>query len=596
MTNTEILDAINNKQAKQQSTFGPLFLLLGTAALFLVIGVFSWSIETALLLVAALFIHECGHLIAMRAWRYKNLKMLFIPFFGAVASGEPDEQDAYKIAVISIAGPLVGLVGAALAAVLWIPTRNGILADFAYLSVLLNAFNLLPILPLDGGHFVNEILLARYPKAELCFKIVATIALFALAAKLEMWALAVIGVFILMTMKVSYDMAVAVNRLRATEGMQQGELDEGKIGQIREQIAAANPQVEHTKNITRLPAVISATWARIHKVFPGPGKSVPLLAGYLVIVLVLIPVGLIYTAAIKHSGPTMAYASLGNERLAKGDPDGAMAAYSKAIALSPNMAVLFTSRGIARYRKGDFDGAIIDLNRGLEHKGEIPLGYYVRGLAKAGKGDFSGAIGDYNLALGLKAADPIVLMERGSAEAREGRFGDAIRDLDHSITLESKSGEAWWIRGYVKDLSGNFAGAAVDYGEAASRLPAADYVRFRWALVLRRQQLDDGGAKLDSTVPSIKDPWTRALGEFLTNRLAETDLLVRAGNGSAEDERLHQCQALYYVGMIHLLRKEQAAARDFFGRCLATDMRRLGEFGLARAELVRLGTDSIQSQ
>jgi hypothetical protein len=132
ITNLAILAAIDAKRERRESGFMPLILLVTSAFLFVAVGSYRWTLERAILLVAAIFAHECGHWAAMKIYRYKNLKILYIPFLGAVASGEPDEHDAYKIALISISAPIAGLAVAGLAMLAWMATKNRVLIEFAY--------------------------------------------------------------------------------------------------------------------------------------------------------------------------------------------------------------------------------------------------------------------------------------------------------------------------------------------------------------------------------------------------------------------------------------------------------------------------------
>jgi len=69
-------------------------------------------------------------------------------------------------------------------------------------------------------------------------------------------------------------------------------------------------------------------------------------------------------------------------KLAKGDAEGAISDYNKAIALSPADPVLYINRGIARYLKGDLDGGIADLNSGLARRSDDATGLYFRGALK----------------------------------------------------------------------------------------------------------------------------------------------------------------------------------------------------------------------
>ncbi|UTF60465.1 metalloprotease [Gilvimarinus sp. DA14] len=115
-----------------------------------------FNLEVAICIIAALFIHEFGHVMAMRQCGLKVKGIYLIPFLGGAAVSEQAKtrwQD-YKI---SMAGPIVGGAGAVAGWLAWLLTGNQTLAIFAAVSLLLNIFNLLPIVPLDGGQAIKAI-------------------------------------------------------------------------------------------------------------------------------------------------------------------------------------------------------------------------------------------------------------------------------------------------------------------------------------------------------------------------------------------------------------------------------------------------------
>jgi Zn-dependent protease/Flp pilus assembly protein TadD len=588
VTNLEVLDAIKGGTSKPQDRSMAIALLLGSAAVFLLVGINQWDVQRALLLVVSIFIHECGHLVAMRACRYKNLKMLFIPFLGAVASGRPSEQNALKIAIIALAGPLAGLLAAGAALLAWRTSQSGILLDFAEISVFLNGFNLLPILPLDGGHVLNEVLLARYPKAELGFRVAAAVALFALAAKFGSVGLSVIAVVLLTQTKVTYDMASAINRLRAVDGMMGGELTEEKVGRIREEIEVANPLLARVANAPKMPAHVEAAWARVNKVFPGPAVAALVMTAYLMTLLVVVPMGFKETVQLKV-GPALNHNREGLRLMAKGDSKGAVAAFDKALELKPGDPQIIMNRGCARYGTNDYGGAILDITQGLAKKPDVHVGYTFRALAREAIGDFQGEIDDCDAALRLEPNDAGILAHRGYAEARMRRVASALADCNRAVGLGPRSPEWIQIRAYVKDIAGDYAGAGLDYAAAVKMSLSHDLARIRWAIDLRRQKLSDAEAELRGRAPGFQDPWMRAIGLYLTGALDEAQFVSRAEESSPELRSRHLGQAFYYVGVTHLLGGDLDGARVFFGKSVDAGLRAAGETGLAQAELGPLG-------
>jgi len=551
------------------------------------VGINQWDVQRALLLIVAIFIHECGHLIAMRACRYKNLRMLFVPFLGAMASGKPSEQNGLKIAIIAFSGPLAGLLAACVALLVWSISQSAMLLDFAQISVLLNGFNLLPILPLDGGHILNEALLARHPKAQVAFMILAAAALVALAVRLDALGLAAIAIVLLTSTKVTYLMASAINRLRMKEGMMGSDLTEEKIGQIREEIESANPLLRKLANAPKLSAQVENSWARVNKVFPGPASVGIILTAYLSTLLLVVPFGIRKTAQLKIK-PLLTFNNEGIQMMTKGEFKGAVAAFDKALEMQPTNLVLLMNRGTARYRAGDYGGAFLDLSQVLEKKSDSQLALVYRALSGEETGDFESEINDCSAALRLKPDDEMMLVHRGYAESRMGRVDSGLADCDRALALDPTSPDMLRYRAYVKDIAGNYSGAGKDYAEAVSLSFAADMARIRWSIDLRRQKLSDSDVGLASRAPGFRDPWTRAIGLYLTGSLDEARLLSQAETIAPDLRSRHMGQACYYIGISHMLGGDANGARAFFEKSLQAGLRGSGETGLAQAELGRL--------
>jgi tetratricopeptide (TPR) repeat protein len=93
---------------------------------------------------------------------------------------------------------------------------------------------------------------------------------------------------------------------------------------------------------------------------------------------------------------------------------------------------------IAKGKKGDLDGAIADYSRAIEIDPKNTLAYNNRGNAKSNKGDQNGAIGDYNRAIEINPNYANAYNNRGSAFQAKGRFDQAVDDLNRAIELDTK--------------------------------------------------------------------------------------------------------------------------------------------------------------
>jgi Zn-dependent protease len=116
---------------------------------------FGWRFAIGFILL--IFIHEMGHVIAARAVGLKVSLPLFIPFFGAMIMMREMPRNAWIEAIVGIGGPLLGSLGALAAASCYFFTGHQIFLALGYIGFFLNLFNLIPIVPLDGGRIVSAI-------------------------------------------------------------------------------------------------------------------------------------------------------------------------------------------------------------------------------------------------------------------------------------------------------------------------------------------------------------------------------------------------------------------------------------------------------
>jgi len=130
-------------------------VLLATGSL----TAYSWlfSLEFALGLILCLVIHEYGHVRAMKYFGMKTKGIYLIPFIGGLALSENKINTRWQDVVIAIMGPFFGLLLSIISLIIYWLTNVEIFAGLAVYNAILNLFNLLPILPLDGGHILKSI-------------------------------------------------------------------------------------------------------------------------------------------------------------------------------------------------------------------------------------------------------------------------------------------------------------------------------------------------------------------------------------------------------------------------------------------------------
>jgi Zn-dependent protease len=123
----------------------------GTALVSVAAYSLWWGWPFAVGLVVLLFVHEMGHVIQLRREGVRASAPMFIPFLGAVISAKSLGRDALAEARVGLAGPVLGSVGAAACLAVAAATDSDLFRALAYIGFLINLFNLLPVVPLDGG-------------------------------------------------------------------------------------------------------------------------------------------------------------------------------------------------------------------------------------------------------------------------------------------------------------------------------------------------------------------------------------------------------------------------------------------------------------
>ncbi|WP_281889033.1 site-2 protease family protein [Paenibacillus sp. YYML68] len=134
--------------------FHPLFTLL-----MLLSVITGYFIEIVTLFVIVL-IHELGHVSVARSFGWKVKEVQLLPFGGVAAMEEAPGSRALEELLVALGGPLQNvwmmLVAYALTLLGLIPQAWG--DYFIQANALIAAFNLLPVLPLDGGRILQVLI------------------------------------------------------------------------------------------------------------------------------------------------------------------------------------------------------------------------------------------------------------------------------------------------------------------------------------------------------------------------------------------------------------------------------------------------------
>jgi Zn-dependent protease len=132
-------------------------VLVGSMAVSVAAYASIWGWKFALGFVLLIFVHEMGHVVVLRARGIKAGWPVFLPFLGAFVSMKSMPQSVYEEAESALAGPIAGTAGALVVGYFGHVNGSDLLRSLAFTGLLLNLFNLLPALPLDGGRVAGAL-------------------------------------------------------------------------------------------------------------------------------------------------------------------------------------------------------------------------------------------------------------------------------------------------------------------------------------------------------------------------------------------------------------------------------------------------------
>ncbi len=141
----------------------------------------------------------------------------------------------------------------------------------------------------------------------------------------------------------------------------------------------------------------------------------------------------------------------------------AIAHYTEALRLNPNLAEAYNNRGTAKVELGQHQEAIVDFDTAIGINPNHAAARNNRGIAKVELGQHQEAIVDFDTAINLNPHDAKAYNNRGTAKRGLGQHQEAIVDFDTAINLNPHYAEAYYNRGTAKRGLGRNQEAREDF-------------------------------------------------------------------------------------------------------------------------------------
>ena len=325
----QIVHESKTLRSSRKKTLTNLLYLGFTLVLFAAWGFFEFTLTEVLLLIVVLLVHEGGHYITMRLSGYHDVQMFFIPFFGAAVSGKNPPTAGWRRTIVALMGPVPGLIVGCILGVVYLRTQQPLLSQAAFLFLALNAINLLPILPADGGHVIDTLFFSRAPRAKAVFSALSGTALVLIGLGLSDWILVALGVLLLAATPSAFRQARLVKTfrrlLRAEDVTPITDIAELPLEQFAAVLRAGRSAFPSVMDPKQLASQIKSAWESALTKAPGVLATLVLFGLYAFCLLVPVLAGFVAAMAAPplvedpwtYSSATMSLSYPGNWSVAE---------------------------------------------------------------------------------------------------------------------------------------------------------------------------------------------------------------------------------------------------------------------------------------
>lgn len=169
----------------------------------------GFSLTTVLLLAVAIVFHEFGHLAGMWIFGYRDLQIFFVPAFGAMTTGVEHHVLPWQRVVVTLLGPLPGLVLSGVLLLTMDISSNSWLFQLLAIVLAVNYINLLPVVPFDGGVIVETAIAQQFPYIGSALTLMSAVVCAAVGMYLRESVLIVVAAALFVTVRPKWRLAKA---------------------------------------------------------------------------------------------------------------------------------------------------------------------------------------------------------------------------------------------------------------------------------------------------------------------------------------------------------------------------------------------------
>ena len=241
---------LKEKENKKNWSVTAFSLVLFIASFLLL---FSENSQFLVFLIVVLFIHEMGHFLFMKFFKYKNVRMMFVPLMGAFVQGAKKVYSQKESFLVVLGGPIPGVIFGVVGAVFAFEFEINWLLELSTVFILLNMINLLPLDPLDGGQLFRLLVKYDHDLFLMIFSLVSSLILIATGFFIDSWPLMVFGFlmsFRVRSIQKRYTVRKTLKEFKINYQLSYDELTDADYARIRKVVLDQNASLQKYQEVS----------------------------------------------------------------------------------------------------------------------------------------------------------------------------------------------------------------------------------------------------------------------------------------------------------------------------------------------------------
>ncbi len=269
--------------------------------------------------------------------------------------------------------------------------------------------------------------------------------------------------------------------------------------------------------------------------------------------------------------------------------------YEKAIELNPDRAWNYVCFAKSYKLQLRYEEALAKFEEAAQVDTTLASPHNEMGLIYYGQERYEAALAEFERALELKPDWTSPLNNLGLVYQLQGRIEEAIATIQKAIEIDPEDADYHFALGLFYVDMGRFEDSDLELERALELNPDDKFSHLHY--FIGRYRAGNAGAahaRIGEFAKRLEgDEWIIPVIRFYAGEVGEETVWEAANDTLPEGKVQKQCEAYYYLGIAHLLGMNRtpadtAKAKEYFEKCVATEITGYIEYTSAKAELERI--------